>query len=195
MLLLLSALEEQFSKAKSVDDGLIERIKHGDMDAFRNLYEIASSGVYGFALSILNNTHDAEDVLQDTFLTVHKSVSTYTSMGKPMAWIFTITRNHAMMRLREKKRDNEFEEIQNLADEENSSLCRIEDAENRMLIELLMTTLESEERQIVMLHASAGLKNREIASLLELPLNTVLSKYHRAIKKLRTAAEKEGLFK
>ena len=50
--------------------------------------------------------------------------------------------------------------------------------------------LSDEERQIVVLHAAAGFRHREIADMLGLPLPTVLSKYHRTLKKLRTFLEK-----
>ncbi len=191
MLIYVSTLEAEFSALSTVDDGLIERIADGDMEAFRQLYEIASGSIYGFALSITKSAHDAEDVLQDTFLTVHRSAAGYQPMGKPMAWILTIARNHARMRLRSNGKTTGCDDDFQLQSDE--ALARIESVENRMLIEGLMTALDSEERQIVMLHAVSGLKNREIAALLELPLNTVLSKYHRAIKKLRIKAKEEGL--
>jgi len=57
--------------------------------------------------------------------------------------------------------------------------------EDRYLLQMALGTLSDEECQIVMLHALTGLKHREIAALLEMPLATVLSKYHRALKKLR----------
>lgn len=192
MLIYLSALKAAFSVSSTADDTLIGRIADEDMEAFRQLYEITSGSIYGFALSITQNAQDAEDVLQDTFLTVHKAAASYRPMGKPMAWILTIARNHALMRIRSNSKTTGLDDLQ---PESNEALMQIESAENRMLIECLMTTLDSEERQIVMLHTAPGLKNREIATLLELPLNTVLSKYHRAIKKLRIKAEKEGLSK
>lgn len=49
--------------------------------------------VYGFALSILKNAHDAEDVLQDVYLQVWHGASGYRSHGKAMGWMMTITRN------------------------------------------------------------------------------------------------------
>ena len=55
-----------------------------------------------------------------------------------------------------------------------------------------MKTLAFEERQIVILHALTGLKHREIADILEVPTGTVLSKYNRAIKKLRSDIEGRG---
>lgn len=57
------------------------------------------------------------------------------------------------------------------------------------LLEQALGTLEEQSRRIVLLHAVTGLKHREIAQLLELPLATVLSKYHRALKKLKLQLE------
>jgi hypothetical protein len=58
-----------------------------------------------------------------------------------------------------------------------------------MMLEAVLSALSDEERQIVTLHALTGLRHREIAALLELPLPTVLSKYHRAIRKMRADLE------
>ena len=59
--------------------------------------------------------------------------------------------------------------------------------EDRMMLEAVLSALSDEERQIVTLHALTGLRHREIAALLGLPLPTVLSKYSRALKKLQRA--------
>ena len=61
------------------------------------------------------------------------------------------------------------------------------DQEDRMVLGALLGILSDEERQIVVLHAMTGFKHREIAQLLDLRLPTVLSKYNRAVKKLRGA--------
>ena len=101
-----------------------------------------------------------------------------------MAWLLTIVRNLAMDQLRRPKHEEPltWEGWQTqLADVPAVS------AEDRMALAALLTALESQERQIVTLHALTGLKHREIAALLDLPLPTVLSKYSRALKKLRLA--------
>ena len=63
------------------------------------------------------------------------------------------------------------------------------DADERTLLQQALASLADEERRIVLLHAVTGMKHREIAALLELPLPTVLSKYHRALKKMRAYLE------
>ena len=62
-------------------------------------------------------------------------------------------------------------------------------AEERHVLHTALTALEDTERQVILLHAVSGLKHREIAELLEIPLATALSKYHRGLKKLRAKLE------
>ena len=101
-----------------------------------------------------------------------------------MGWLMTITRNLALDRLRQHSRTQTLphEDWQALPEEASPVT-----AEDRMMLEALLSVLEDQERQIVTLHALTGLKHREIAALLGLPLPTVLSKYSRALKKLRLA--------
>ena len=188
MIPVLIILDAEFSAKSTVDDTVIQEIAKGNMDAFYRLYESVSGSVYGFALSITKNTYDAEDVLQDTFLTIHRTAGNYQPQGKPMAWIITIARNLALMKLRAQKKEIRVEESQ----VENSlAFSKIEEAEEKTMLRTFLNMLNDEERQIVMLHTVAGLKNREIAALMKIPLNTVLSKYHRAIKKLKNSMKEE----
>ena len=83
-----------------LDEKLILRMAEGDNDAFRDLYEQTSSAVYGFALSILRNVHDAENVMHDAYIRIHRSAAAYQPKGKPMAWILTIVRNLCYTRLK-----------------------------------------------------------------------------------------------
>lgn len=157
-------------------------IAHGDKEALQHLYQSTRTAVYGFALSILKNRHDAEDILQEVYIRIFHSSDSYRPEGKPMAWIFAITRNLALMRLREGRRYGELpEEAWAQIPAKDSGLS----TEDRMVLDAAMQGLTDEERQIVMLHALTGMKHREIAEVMELALPTVLSKYHRAIKKMR----------
>lgn len=159
-------------------DGYIDRMAKGDTQALEQLYRAAAPGVYAYALSILKNSHDAQDVLQETFLNVYSSAATYHSQEKPMAWILTIAKNLCFKRLKELQRFGQapFTLIDNKVS-----------TDDKLVIEACMNVLTDEERQIVVLHAVSGFKHREIAKLLSLPLSTVLSKYHRALKKMKAS--------
>ena len=76
-----------------LDENLILRIAQGDGNAYRILYNETASTVYAFALSILRNRYDAEDVMHDTFIRIYTAAVTYKPLGKPLAWILTIVRN------------------------------------------------------------------------------------------------------
>lgn len=162
---------------------LIMSVANGDRNALAELYRLTSKNVYSFALSILKNEHQAADALQDCFVRIFTSAGEYAAKGKPLAWILTITRNLCMSQIRAAKRCG------TLSDEEWSAVPQggeFESAiDDRAMLELCMSALSDEEREIVVLHAVSGLKHREIAEILQIPQGTVLSKYNRAIKKLR----------
>ena len=173
-------------KQDDIIEKCIERIAENDKEALALLYEKTHAAVYGFALSILKNVQDAEDTVHDTYIRIWRGAAAYTPSGKPLAWIFTITRNLARMRIREQSR------IVTMAPEDWQTVFSDNpamDQEDRMMLQFLLGILSDEERQIVILHAVSGMKHREIAALLDMGLSTVLSKYNRAIKKLRKASK------
>ena len=167
-------------------DDMLTAAARGDEKAFEALYDATRVSVYSFALSIVKNTHDAEDVMQDCYVTFFTSAAGYEPCGKPLAWILTIVRNLCFQKLRMRKLNAE------LPEEDNDTLLSSETAlppEDRLIIRECLDTLQPEERQIIILHAVSGFKHREIAEFLDLPLATVLSKYRRALKKLRQHLE------
>lgn len=170
-------------------DDCLKRIALADSDAMALLYEKASAPVYAFALSILKNAQDAQDVLHDCFVSVYFAAKSYETRQKPMAWLITITRNLCLKKLNEKRRtaDAPFEEMVLDIPQENGL-----DIQDKLVLQECLLHLSQEERQIVILHALAGLKHREIAKVLGLKLPTVLSKYNRACQKLRKLLEKES---
>jgi len=161
-------------------DTLLTRIAHGDREALAALYEQLHGAIYGYAYSLVGNKHDAEDVLHDCFLSVVKSIGGYQSHGTPKAWIFTIAKNLCLQKLRERKKADlpTPEEWSVLPDKDDTS-------DDRLTVRACLTHLSQEDRQIVVLHAVSGFRHREIAAFLDMPLSTVLSKYNRALKKLK----------
>ena len=169
-----------------LDESLFPRIAAEDQAAFCELYETCSSAVFAYALSILRNRTDAEDAMQDTFLKIRSAAHLYQPQGKPMAWVFTITKNICLMMYRKR---SHIVQIPDGPVEPDLGLDQIEDALDRITLEKAFTVLPEDVCQIVMLHAVSGMKHREIASLLRMPLSTVLSKYRRGIKRLQLELE------
>jgi RNA polymerase sigma-70 factor (ECF subfamily) len=174
--------EEQKTENHTLDL-LLGELAAGSTAALEGLYCRTHVAIYGFALSILKNTHDAEDAVHDCYLTVAGAAAGYRSQGKPMGWLITITRNLCLQRLRERRK------LSDLPQEDWEPYLTSRESltpEDRLTLAACMKHLSDQERQIVVLHAVSGLKHREIAAALNLPLPTVLSKYNRALKKLKT---------
>lgn len=185
MLMTMMLVENHFQPLRPVlsaqdFEQLLGQIALGSQQAFEELYRATDSAIYGYALSLTRNHHEAQDIMMDTYLKIRSAAHLYIPMGKPMAWILTITRNLAMSRLRTKGRQLPLEEIEQVA---LPSFDR--SSEENIVLEQALLRLDDTERQIVMLHAVTGLKHREIAEMLQMPLATVLSKYARSLKKLK----------
>lgn len=178
-----------FGTDDKILDELILKVAKGDNNALEELYRLTKSGIYGFALSMLKSPTDAEDVLHDTYLSIHASAYMYASEGKPMAWLITIAKNHCFRVFRNRKWNDEKEVDENTTEETHDFALS---SDEKWVLEELLATLNDDERQIIMLHAVAGFKHREIADLLNLKLSTVLSKHHRGLKKLKENYKKEG---
>ena len=188
MMLVLGAMAQEARAANPNGEleALIGGIAAGSREDLAELYRRTRAAVYGLALSYLKNGAEAEDVAQDTFVKVWAAAPSYRPQGKPMAWLLTIARNLALGRLRTAARIQDLSEAQWSAFSiESDSLT----ADDRTVLAAALGRLSDEERHIVVLHAVCGLKHREIAQFLDLALPTVLSKYHRSLKKLKTILE------
>ena len=176
MLMTMMLVENHFKPLRPVMDPhdleeLLRQIALGSQQAFEELYRATDSAIYGYALSLMRNHHEAQDVMMDTYLKIRCAAHLYMPMGKPMAWILTITKNLARTRLRSAGRQIPLDDLE----ETTPSFDR-----------------DSEEAVALEQHAVTGLKHREIAEMLGMPLATVLSKYARSLKKLKKALEEDN---
>ena len=191
MFLLMSM--EELARAQRPEGRLEERllplVGQGDSEAFEVLYRSTEKAVYALALSILKNAHDAEDIVQETYLKVRAAAHLYVPQGKPLAWLFTITKNLCRDLLRGQSRTEAAPD----GAEDDLRFSYVSDPTDRLVLEAALKALGEEERQVVLLHAASGLKHREIARNLGLPLSTVLSRYSRALKKLQRYLTEEGV--
>jgi len=174
-----------------LSDAILARVADGDNDAFRTLYYSTQFAVYGYILSFMKKPEEAEDIMQDTYLRIREKAHLYTPCGKPLAWIFTIARNLCFMRLRSGQNHSLF----SLEDAEASQTLPVyeSNSEDKMVLAAALQLLDDVSRQVVILHAVTGLRHREIAAALGLPLSTVLSRYTRSLAKLKSTL-KEGAF-
>ena len=186
-MLMFTTLTVSGTDDKTLDE-LMLKVANGDLSALEELYNLTKTGIYSFALSVLKNPSDAKDVLHDTYLSIWASAHMYESAGKPMAWMITIAKNYCYKVFRDRK----------WSEEENNNEITEDDftkqSDDKSTIWQYIALLNDDERQIIVLHAVAGFKHREIAELLNMHLSTVLSKYRRGIRKLKQYLIDGGAF-
>lgn len=191
---LLNLVDPIFQKPKThtldLDETLLARIGQRDREAFNEFYALTEKILYSYILSIVKDQHTTNDLLQETYLKIMNSAHLYQPMGKPMAWVFTMAKRLCYDYFREQKRKStiDFDDIENVAE-----YTQEETRDTQELLDIALAILNEQEREIVLLSAITGLKHREIAENLDMKLSTVLSKYHRAIKKMREHLKKEGI--
>ena len=189
LVMTMESLARRERLEQRLDEGLLGRVGRGDLTALESLYLQTEKAVYALALSILRNPHDAEDIVQETYLKVRAAAHLYVPQGKPLAWLFTITKNLCRDLLRGQSRTEAAPD----GAEDDLRFSYVSDPTDRLVLEAALKALGEEERQVVLLHAASGLKHREIARDLGLPLSTVLSRYSRALKKLQRYLTEEGV--
>lgn len=173
---------------QGINEDWFEKIANGDDMAFTELYYATYKPLYGFLLSLTRNKEDAEDLMQNTYIKIRNGSHLYKKQGTPMTWICAIAKNQYLDFVRKygKNRSIDFGEVENYVSENFETKSNgAENVENRMLLESAFSILGQQERVIVTLHMIDGLKHREIAELVGLPLSTVLSKYNRSLKKMK----------
>lgn len=184
--------EQSIEKSKKellIDEKLFEKIGEDDMEAFGKLYDETERVLYAYILSLSKNHNDTLDIMHDTYLKIKSAAHLYKPLGKPLAWMFTIAKNLYLEGIRKEKR---FVNMKDEHIEDNMNLSFVSEPLNKLILEAALKVISEEERNIVIMYAVGGMKHKEIARNLELPLSTELSKYHRALKKLKVHLERKG---
>lgn len=183
---------------KQTDQELLQAISGGDSVALSEFYDRHSRLIYGSLLRILNDTDDAEDILQDVFVQVWRKASTYKpELGSPKNWLVRIAHNRAINLIRAHRSRGKNSQI-SLSDDENGSLSGpelIEDsllsqtvsAERMEMIAAALRDMPKDQVQLIDMAFFQGYSHSEISETLKLPLGTVKTKIRNGLISLRTS--------
>ncbi len=163
---------------------LIRRCQTGDEEAFAALFHQYKNLVYKTAYLMLDSADEAEDVLQEVFLQVYRSLPTFDpSKGTFTTWLYRITVNHCLSRRRKRRLLMvSLEKVPPLALTEHSSFQdRLEDEE---AVRRALSRLSEKLRAVVVLRYYLELSYAEIAQILNIPVGTVKSRLDLALKTL-----------
>ncbi len=177
------------------DAELLRRIAGGDRSAFSDFYDQYSGLLFSIAVRVLNDSKEAEDVLQEVFLQIWNKADTYDPLlGKPVSWAVTFTRNKAIDRVRASQRRSKLLEQATVEEgflpadspSANERLCGKENAE---MIRSVVAALPSDQKRAIELAFFSGLTQDEIAKTLQEPLGTIKARIRRGMLKLREKLE------
>ncbi|MGG7059156.1 RNA polymerase sigma factor [Clostridium nigeriense] len=158
----------------------LNEITNGNKNALKIIYDNYGYLVYTYALSIVQDKHIAEDVCQEVFIKVWSNSGKYNKSFKTKAWIMTITKNTAIDYLRKNKKESITREIDIVW--ENSG---VENLGEKLEIYEALNMLQSEEKEVIILHLLSDLTFKSISKIMNKPLGTVTWRYRDGIKKLK----------
>ena len=191
--------DETGSDAWTDEQLLLGYRSRGDRLAFSELVHRYERELFGYLRHYLGDAEQAEDVFQQTFLQVHLKCEQFEPGRKVRPWLYTIATNQAIDLQRRNRRhrmasldrriggDSEDEAGalgQLLASPEPGPTQQAESAESRQQVRRAVASLPEPARQVVVLVYFQGLKYREAADVLSIPVGTVKSRLHTAIQKL-----------
>ncbi|MBD9667880.1 sigma-70 family RNA polymerase sigma factor [Variovorax sp. VRV01] len=176
---------------------LIDLVGRRDENALRLLYERTSPKLFGLAMRVLRQREWAEDVLQESFLTIWRVAGDYRStLSPPLAWMGLIVRSRSLDLLRRRSADRahltqEFDE--QMAETFESSAANPMDttdaSEQAWALHQCLSRLEDGQREVLSLAYLRELSHSELAGQLKLPLGTVKTWIRRGLEKLRSCMQ------
>lgn len=175
---------------------LVAALKTGDQRAFAEMVERYSGTVYNLALRMMSNPQEAEDVLQETFISAFRGLARFEGRSQLSTWLYRIAYNAALMRLR-KRRLPTLSIDEPLANEEGDPMPRqlvdwvsapdriLLNGELRHVLNAAVETLPEGLRTVFVLRDIEGLSTAETAAVLDLTETNVKVRLHRARLALR----------
>ncbi|MFH1784016.1 MAG: sigma-70 family RNA polymerase sigma factor [bacterium] len=175
------------------DEALVEKAQKGDHAAFEELVKRYERKIYNLAYKIMGNAEDASDVLQETFITAFRKLSTFRRESNFSTWVYRVAVNVCLMKKRKEKKmktvsldvpilyKDKDEIKRELSDDwAKNPLATLENKELKETLNEAIKSLPEEYRTVFTLKGVEGLSNNEIAKILKISLPAVKSRLHRA---------------
>lgn len=165
---------------------LIQQVREGNHDAFRELVQRHMRQAYNVAFGLLNDHDEADDVAQEAFVKVHYNIGAFRGDSEFATWLHRIVVNLSMTKLRKRKRQaathvrlNDAESVPGVLE---GSTDRIGTSD---YLEKALHELPTLQRAVVILRHLEGLSTRQVSRILECSEGTVKTHLHRGLRKMR----------
>ncbi len=171
---------------------LLIRTAMRDRAAFSRLYELTSARLFGLCVRMLRDRGEAEEVLQEAFISIWRRADGYDStLASANTWLTTLVRNRAIDRLRQRREDTSSDPLglEELPDESRGPAADAEASEDYRRLERCLGQLDTKYSRSVREAFFSGATYKELAIRCEVPLATMKSWIRRALLQLRTCLE------
>ena len=180
---------------------LIQGLRNGDEGAFKELVDTCQDRVFNTAIGIVQNAEDAEDVAQEVFIQVYRSIHQFKGEAKLSTWLYRIATTRALDLLRSRKSKKRFGLMQRLFGDGNEPLHELPDfnhpgvaldrKENAARLFKAIAQLSDNQKTAFTLHKLEDLSYQEVSDVMQTSVPAVESLMHRAKQNLRKILEKE----
>jgi len=175
------------------DQRLLNRLRAGDKDALRRIYEKYIDDLLRVATSLLSDIQSAEDCLHDVFVNFAGTIDGSMIQSNLKSYLISCVANRARDQLRSKARQSTYQPEQLCSPPVSTSPAKqIIDAEESARVFEALAELPYQQREVFVLRIQGQMRFREIAGLLGLSINSVQSRYRYAIEKLRVILKQES---
>ena len=161
-----------------VNKKIINKLKERDNDTFELVYYEYKDLVYFVAFSVLKNKNDTEEIVQDVFIRMLNEIDKFDGRYFK-AWLLKMTKNLSINKYRSINKED------NISDDEIGNFASIDEFKKRDYLLEIEEILDEQCFKVVVLHLVYGMKHREIAEYLGIPLGTVCTLFNNSIKKLK----------
>jgi len=187
------------------EEQLVERLKRRDEAAFNELVRAYEKRVFRLVLRMLGDRAEAEDVAQDVFITVFKSIDSFRGESKLSTWMFRVATNHCKNRIkyldrRARGKKGELDELSEHDALESASMSsssmvarpdqQAEANQIESIVRAAIAELDEDQRELVVLRDVENMSYEEIQQITGLPEGTVKSRLHRARLQLAKAVQR-----
>lgn len=172
----------------------LERVGAGNQAALKEVYSRTSAKLFGVCLRILGDRGEAEDALQEVYVSVWSRAGSFDpARASPVTWLAVLARNRAIDRLRSGRRARSAEpidEASHVADETDDAATMLEASEERSRLNRCVEELEERQAQAIRSAFFEGLNYRELAERTKVPLGTMKSWVRRGLLRLRECLDR-----
>ena len=171
---------------QEISKDILDKAALGDMQAFEEVYKATSSFVYNVALRVVNNREDAQEVVQEIFMTIYHKLKEFRHESSFKTWVYRITTNQAINYAKKNSRRQTvaYEESWGEQSVDSDVHLKMDQEENSQKVEQLLAVLNPDQRACVVLRELQGLSYEAIAETLGTNINTVRTRLKRAREKM-----------